>query len=155
MMQFTETSSQVILNHPMLFIHTVIVQQGPRYLWLEAHCLWVYMATMQASGNSMHRNTPICFYIVVSWFCYFSFWLTLLVPTRIVRMARWVQLVFILVLNVDWTIAKKKSVVDYDEKDVQRVYKEWLVSEWRRRLTLENYVHVFNRKTTKSWREMK
>ena len=43
---------------------------------------------------------------------------------------RWGILVcaFVLTLNVGWTTAKKKSVLDYDEKDVQRVYKEWLVS---------------------------
>ena len=44
---------------------------------------------------------------------------------------RWGILVcaFVLTLNVGWTTAKKKSVLDYDEKDVQRVYKEWLEND--------------------------
>ena len=58
----------------------------------------------------------------------------LLVPVLIVVMARrWSILMcaFVLTLNIGWTTAKKKSVLDYDENDVQRVYKEWLVSAVR------------------------
>eukprot|EP00731_Ephydatia_muelleri_P016768 Em0009g1192a len=36
---------------------------------------------------------------------------------------------FVLTLNIGWTTAKKKSVLDFDENDVQRVYKEWLEND--------------------------
>ena len=97
------------------------------------------MVTMQPFGNNnTHRNTLICFLYrgVESVFFFFFFPLVCASssPCVLIQMARgyrWgaLQLVFILILYVHQSAAKKKSVIDYDEKDVQRVYKEWLVSE--------------------------
>lgn len=56
----------------------------------------------------------------------------LLVPTRVIRMAhRLGRLVwaFFLISSIGLTSAKKKSVLDYDETDVHRVYKEWLEND--------------------------